>query len=117
MRYRKLDTDGDMTFGNSAADFHRNTPECVAQSVSTRLRMWVGQWYLDIEDGTPYIGAVLGHYGRATAEFAIRERILDTEGVRGIISFDTAFSPDDRTLRIEATIDTIFGEAEVNEAL
>lgn len=30
MRYRKLTTDGDMTFGGGLGDYHVNTPDAVA---------------------------------------------------------------------------------------
>ena len=43
MRYRKLDEDGDYSFGRGAADFWVNVPDAPAQAVRTRLALWQGQ--------------------------------------------------------------------------
>lgn len=113
MRYRKLDADYDMCFGAQQADFWCDTPEAVAQAVLTRLRLWRGEWFVDITDGTPYMQAALG-YGKAkTIEPAIRERILGTQGVTKIVDMSMDFEPNSRTATISAVIDTVYGQATV----
>ena len=57
MRYRKLDAAGDFVFGHGAADYHRDSPEAVAQAVLTRLKLHRGEWFLDRSEGTPYTPA------------------------------------------------------------
>lgn len=111
MRYRRLDDDGDMKFGNQQADFHRNTPEAVAQAVMTRLNLWVGEWFIDQTEGTPYQQAVLGKSTRASIEPAIRSRILETQDVTGIEEFSLSIDPDERKVTISATINTSYGQA------
>lgn len=113
MRYRRLDDNGDMTFGSQQADFLRDTPETVAQAVVTRLNLWLDEWFLDSTEGTPYVQAVLGKYTSQTIEPAIRQRILETENVTEITEFDLQFDPDERKVTIQATIDTAFGPATV----
>jgi hypothetical protein len=109
MRYRKLDINGDMTFGNQQADFYRDSPDAVAQAVWTRLRLWVGEWFVDTTEGTPYQQAALGTGKSATISPAIRQRILETENVTSIESFGLAIDPDSRTASISTTINTAFG--------
>ena len=117
MRYRKLDTNGDMNFGNQQADFYRDNPEAVAQAVWTRLRLWVGEWFIDTTEGTPYQQAVLGKNTVQTVEPAIRSRILETEGVTSIDEFSLTFDPDERKASISATISTVYGQAVVQGVL
>ncbi len=109
MRYRKLNQNGDMTFGNQQADFHRDSPEAVAQAVWTRLRLWVGEWFIDTSEGTPYQQAALGTNKSATISPAIRQRILETENVTSIESFGLVIDPDNRTASISVVINTAFG--------
>lgn len=117
MRYRRLDPDDDMCFGAQQADFWRDAPEAVAQACITRLRQWLGEWYLDLADGTPYQQAVLGHGRARTAEAAIRARIRGTQGLRRIDSLSFALNPDTRRASIEARITTIYGQTTVTEVL
>lgn len=117
MRYRRLDADYDMCFGAQQADFLRDSPEAVAQAVLTRLRLWVGEWFLDTSAGTPWQQAGLGVGKSRTVEPMVRARILDTEGVTGIESMSMDFEPNSRTAMIDATITTAYGQARIQEAL
>ncbi len=113
MRYRKLDTNGDMNFGNQQADFYRDNPEAVAQAVWTRLRLWVGEWFIDTTEGTPYQQAALGTNKKSTIGPAIRERILGTQSVTSIESFELLIDPDNRVATISAVINTAFGSTQL----
>lgn len=117
MRYRRLDVSGDMTFGSQQADFLRNTPETVAQAVITRLKLWLGEWFIDQSEGTPFQQAVLGKHTRNSIEPAIRSRILETQGVSSIDSFDLSINADERIVTINATISTQYGAAAVQGVL
>jgi hypothetical protein len=114
MQYRKLDRDGDMTFGHSAKDYFQDSPEAVAQSVLTRLRLWKGEWYLDTDEGTPYLQEILGKNKEASAVNALYKRVRDTEGVKSITNFQTSFNPDTRKMNFEIEIETDYGSAVVN---
>lgn len=109
MRYRKLDENGDMSFGSGSLDFHINTPEGVAQSVKTRLGLWLEEWFLDVTDGTPWAQLVLGKHTEQTFANAIKKRILNTAGVKGIESIEFIQDMDKRSLTLHCVIDTDYG--------
>ena len=113
MRYRREDADGDYTFGRGDNTFLINSPETVAQAVKTRFLLWRGQWFLDTSAGTPYIQSVLGKQNPDVYNLAIRQHILQTQGVSSIISFDTSVNSTTRRVTFTATIDTIYGTATV----
>lgn len=113
MRYRKLDSAGDYTFGRSQADFLIDSPEAVAQAVLTRLELSTGEWFLDSSAGTPYMEQILGTGHQTTADQAIKDRILNTPGVTAISSYTSTVDPVKRSLSIVATIDTQYGAAQV----
>jgi hypothetical protein len=113
MRYRRLDADHDMVFGNQQADYLRDVPDAVAQAVLTRLMLWKGEWFLDLEEGTPYKTRVLGKYTSNTRDPILRARILQTQGVKGIAAYASQFSGDTRSFQAQATIDTVFGQTTV----
>lgn len=117
MRYRRLDDSGDMTFGNGQADFLRDSPEAVTQSILTRLRLWVSEWFLDVTEGTPYQQAALGMRKSETIGPAIRTRILETEGVNDIEEFEVSINPDSRTATVATVINTIYGQSNFVEVL
>lgn len=117
MRYRKLTAAGDYSLG-SGADFLINSPEAIAQAVSTRLKLWRGEWFIDKSDGTPWAEDVLGkrQQGRSP-DAAIKQRILKTQGVTAIESYSSAFDGDSRRFSVEATISTQYGTATISETL
>ena len=78
MKYRKLTENGDYAFGRGGADMHADTPEAVGQAVLTRLRLFAGEWFVDLKEGTPYVPGVLGKHTQDTYDPVFRERILDT---------------------------------------
>jgi hypothetical protein len=117
MRYRRLDAACDMVIGHGEADYLKDSPECVAQAVVTRLRLLRGEWFLDLTEGTPYAPAVLGKHTRDSYDFAIRRRILETEGVTAIVEYESAFDGETRKVTVRASIDTVYGPARVQEVL
>lgn len=114
MKYRKLDSDGDYTLG-TVADFHADTPETVAQAVKTRLALWVGEWFLDITEGMPWNEQVIGKRLRGkNYDAAIRQRILETEGVLELSDYTSTFDPNTRALSVAATITTAYGITQIS---
>lgn len=112
MRYRKLNPNGnDYSFGQSQGNFLRNTPDCVAQAVLTRLYLWKGDFFLNLDEGIDWQSRVLGTGTQGMYDMTIRDRILGTQGVLGILAYDSQRNGDVRSLGVQVTIDTIYGSA------
>ncbi|MBR7679959.1 hypothetical protein KC105_03070 [Acinetobacter nosocomialis] len=114
MRYRKLSSDGDYVFGSGKNDFLVNSPEAVAQAILTRLKLWLGEWFADISDGTGWNQSIVGKHSKNLYELTLHQRVLETPGVKSIVDFQSALDPDTRRLTVSMTVNTIFGEASLN---
>lgn len=115
MRYRMLDANGDYSFGNGSGNFLANSPACVAQSILTRLKLWRGEWFLDITEGTPWLQSVLGTGTKSMYDLAIQQRVLATDGVTSILSYSSTLIG--RKLSVRMTVATQFGQTAVEAAL
>lgn len=109
MRYRRLDANGDATFGRSAANILVDSPEAVAQAVRTRLLLQTGEWFLDTSDGTAWSDKIEGK-SDATRDLEIKARILGTPGVTEIVSYQSTLDSQ-RRFTVSSTINTQFGVA------
>ncbi len=56
----------------------------------------VGQWYLDLDEGTPYQTQVLGKYTEKTRDPVMQDRILGTPGVTGLKTYNSVFDGNTR---------------------
>lgn len=113
MRYRKLSPTGDYQFGNGQADFYRDVPDAVSQAVKTRLLLWLGEWFLDIEEGTPYLQGIVGKHTQQQANDIIQTRTLRTQGVRDMSDYEAQTDAETRAMGVTFTIDTIYGPTQV----
>ncbi len=109
IRYRKLTADGDYSFGSGQLDFYRDVPEAVAQAAKTRLLLWVGEWFLDITEGTQYMLGILGKHSKTTADNTIQDRVQKTEGVVNIESYTSEVNPETRKIAASMVLNTIYG--------
>ncbi len=103
MRYRKLDANGDYTFGQGSANFWINVPQGVAQSIITRLKLWQNEWFLDKTAGTPIAQQVLGYGTEELYDVVIKQRILSTLGVTAILEYQSSRDPETRELTVGPT--------------
>lgn len=101
-----------MRFGRGAADFWHDVPDAVAQLVQTRLWMQLGEWWLDVLDGTPWRTEILGRHTDATRDPALRLRILQTFGVVQIYQYWSDLNRDTRNFSVQAGLDTIYGRVQ-----
>lgn len=118
MRVRTLSASGDMLFGQSAANFSVDTPAAVAQCVKTRLLLWTGEWFQNLNAGTPYLQQVIGKGTASQYDAVFKSVILNTPGVIGIENYSSVYDNKTRSLAITATINTQYGVFEsLNTAL
>jgi hypothetical protein len=87
----------------------------VEQQVRTKLRIMLGEWEFDLDEGVDWFGRILGIKGinLTDVESLIREAILAVADVRTITAFSMAFDRETRNLSINAKINTTFGVTQV----
>lgn len=120
MRLRKQDASGDYQFGHNAGDFWHNEVEGVAQSVMTRLLLYRGEWFLDLQEGMPWggfpltpavvrQGQVLGTHTALARDVALQQRVLGTPGVQAINNYASNSDPNLRQFSAQLMVSTIYG--------
>lgn len=108
MTVRKLDENGDIA--TSGVQFIHDQDE-ISQTVKTRLMLFLGEYFRDIADGTPWFQQILGKGSSLTAkEAALKMRMARTEGVVQLTRFSAEFDPNTRKYSVSAGILTKFGE-------
>lgn len=115
MTVRKLDAEGDLALGKQQLLTGYSAEE-VAQNVTTRLKFFLGEWFLNTTDGTDWFGRVLGKGSALSArESVVRRRILLTPGCAGMTSFSMTMDIATRQLTVNASIVSSSGDsAEIN---
>ncbi len=114
MKYRPFAPGDDYSVG---VPFLSNSPQCVAQAILTRLKLWLGEFFLDVTDGTPYLEDILVPLAGASPDAAIQRRILGTPHVQSISSYSSAFDGQSRALTVNATVVTDYGPVTIQETL
>jgi len=115
MRTRPLSPLGDYTLGQP---WYVNDLQAVEQSIGTRLKLWLGEWFMDQSDGTPYLTEILGERYNKTPDAAIKRRILVTPGVTQILSYSSSFGGSaNRTLTVNVTVQTLYSVTPVSVSI
>lgn len=113
MTVRKLDENGDIV---TQGVIFINGQQEIEQTIRTRLRLFLGEYFRDITDGTPWFEQILGKgTSQSAREAALRNRIARTPGVIRLTSFSTDFDLNTRKLTVTASVLTSFGIATVTE--
>lgn len=94
-------------------------PAGVAQGIKIACLLIRGEWFLDLEEGVPYLEnqevtadqAILGgRFNKAKALAAYRSAILSAPGSSEIISLEIDFDPTTRRLQVDFEVKTVFGD-------
>lgn len=78
--------------------------EATRQGIIRRLRLFLGEYFLDATDGTPWFEGVLGKTRQDFAEAALKRRIITAPGVIGISSFSLTLEPAERRITVQASV-------------
>lgn len=116
MRYRRLNLDGDYTFGGGSQNYVSGK-EAVQQSIRTRLLLWKLEWWENLQGGLPMREEILNSRDTTHADDIIRERVLDTPHVNNILFFESIFDPNTRIYTVNMVVNTDFGEVDVKEVI
>lgn len=111
MTVRALDANGDIVTRGEI--FIEGQAE-IAQTIQTRLKLFLGEYFRNIQDGTPWFEKILGKFENLNAvEAILRNRIVTTEGVSRLLSFSLDYDISARKLQITSFVLTQYGELEV----
>lgn len=123
MKYRKLDENGDYTFGNNSFDYIEKD-EAIAQAIKTKLYLFYGEWWEDISLGLPMFQSILGQVSnnnlRQTVILLCAEQINLVEGVTSVDSISVDISARKLGLTIDVTTvngTTVNLEVELNNGI
>jgi hypothetical protein len=123
-RVRRMTASGDMTFGHNGNDFLADIPEAVGQVAFTRVKMWEGQWFLNLNDGTPFFQEILGkgtqNFNQPTEQSfinsrdaAIQSRLTGTPFLTGLPGYNSNYDSATRAWQVNTTLSTAFGQIAV----
>lgn len=119
MIYRREDENGDYMLGTDSGEFLSGS-QAVAQAIITSLKLLVGEWWEDVNNGLPLWQSILGQPGsevnKQSIDNIICGRILETnlDGVALVSSIDDYVGTYDSSLRsytFEAVVTTIYSES------
>jgi len=109
---------GDLVIANGDLSLTTGA-DATKQRLSQRLKAFVGEWFLDLSDGTPYFQQILGQKiaNLNDIEAIFIERISNTPGVIEVLSFEMSYDRQDRALIVSGEVRSIEGNVEFNETL
>lgn len=115
MRYRKIDNFDDYIFGLNQSGFYKDI-EAVAQAICTTIKLLKGEWWENVEEGTPIFQSVLGGKiqpdTKQSIDLIIKERILDVKDVETILDYESHYDTSTREYTLNCDISTAYGNIE-----
>lgn len=105
----KLNVNGDIYAENGTFALVSNVDE-VVQHLTTRLKMYLAEWFLDESSGVPYFQSIIQKpFDALETESVIKDQILNTNNVLEIIDFNLQFNNTTRALNINFSCTTTYG--------
>ena len=92
--------------------------ERVAQQIKIQLLTFLGEWFLDVTHGVPYLDYVLIKNPNFTLiRELFREQILKDDGVTNLVNIDIDFNPATRQMSLSYEAETEYGMITRKEVL
>lgn len=88
MIFRNLDENHDWTFGAGKNNFTAQN-KAIGLNIKTRILSWVGDCFFDQGAGIDWVNRLGSKNQRLLLELDLRRIILQSEGVTGLVNFDT----------------------------
>lgn len=88
MIFRNLDSDGDWTMGKGLNNYVR-LDEAIGLNIKTRIQSWLNDCFFAMDAGIDWANRLGSKDQRGLLEADLRRIILQSEGVTGILAFDT----------------------------
>jgi hypothetical protein len=110
---RKFANDGDMQLNVFVTE-----TEATIQAVATRLRLFLGEWFLNKEIGIDYFGKILKkNINLREVELELKTTINQTDGVKELLKFEMTYNAETRELGVQFTALDDWGNEISNEDL
>lgn len=96
----KIDSSDDLDFSTGNLVLIDGAAE-IGQKIGVRLRMFLGEWFLDKRQGADHFGVT---FTKQSTDFERRNLlqsiVLGTPGVKELLSFTFAFNPETRGMAV-----------------
>ena len=113
MKYRKLTSTGDYSFG-SGSNNYADGNEAVAQAIKTKVLLFYGEWWENLGDGIPMFQSVLGQTNpdtiRSSLSMLVEQRIMEVQEVDSVKNIKIDYDRKNRTISMEVDVATTNGE-------
>jgi hypothetical protein len=108
MIFRTLDADGDWEFGSGVGNYAAKD-RAIGLNIATRLRSWVNDCFFDVNAGIDWLNRLGYKNQKALLEHELKALILKSEGVTGLLNFDTVLV--NRRFQATYNITTIYSQS------
>lgn len=107
MRVRRIDSNGDWTFGDGFSNYARKS-EAIAQCVKTRLLSLRNDWFLNPDLGIKWFDYLKKNPELRVMEVDLKNTILKTDGVVELTGFDISIDNDSRACTVSISYTDIY---------
>ena len=108
MIFRNLDSDGDWSFGKGRNDYVSQN-QAIGLNIKTRILSWVNDCFFDLNAGIDWLNRLGSKNQRALLELDLRRIILQSDGVTGILTFDSQLIG--RNFTANYSVQTIYSQS------
>lgn len=101
----------DLVFINGECPTTGDLIDVVIQRLYIRLRTFLGEWFLNVEYGMPWLERILGHkIEKSTVDMILQEQILNETGVKQVLDFSSTLDNQTREYRCSFRVKIFTGE-------
>lgn len=91
--------------------------EQVTQNLGIRLRFFLGEWFLDVSAGMPYYQSIFQkNPNQINVESVIKSEIINTVGIREILTFASQYNNSNRQFSVQFTALTDEGSVTIEQS-